>query len=71
MRILFIILFLFTLNCSTNKVSKIHGFRLIENKYDKLTLNENNKNDVKRIIGPPSTVSDFDRNKWFYIEREN
>ena len=44
MRILFIILFLFTLNCSTNKVSKIHGFRLIENKYDKLTLNENNKN---------------------------
>ena len=70
MRILFIILFLFTLNCSTNKVSKIHGFRLIENKYDKLTLNENNKNDVKRIIGPPSTVSDFDRNKWFYIERE-
>ena len=70
MRILFIILFLFTLNCSTNKVSKIHGFRLIENKYDKLTLNENNKNDVKRIIGPPSSVSDFDRNKWFYIERE-
>ena len=70
MRILFIIVFLFTLNCSINKVSKIHGFRLIENKYDKLTLNENNKNDVKRIIGPPSSVSDFDRNKWFYIERE-
>ena len=70
MRILFIIVFLFTLNCSKNKVSKIHGFRLIENKYDKLTLNENNKNDVKRIIGPPSSVSDFDRNKWFYIERE-
>ena len=70
MRILFIIVFLFTLNCSTNKVSKTHGFRLIENKYNKLTLNENNKNDVKSIIGPPSSVSDFDRNKWFYIERE-
>ena len=70
MKILFIIVFLFTLNCSINKVSKIHGFRLIENKYDKLTLNENNKNDVKRIIGPPSSISDFDINKWFYIERE-
>ena len=22
-----------------------------------------------RIIGSPSTVSDFDENKWFYIER--
>ena len=70
MKILFIIVFLFTLNCSINKVSKIHGFRLIESKYDKLILNENNKNDVKRIIGPPSSVSGFDINRWFYIERE-
>ena len=49
MRILFIIVFLFTLNCSINKVSKIHGFRLIENKYDKLTLNEYNKNDISHL----------------------
>ena len=22
-----------------------------------------------KLIGPPSTVSDFDKNKWFYFER--
>ena len=22
-----------------------------------------------KLLGPPSTVSDFDNNKWFYIER--
>ncbi len=61
---------LFTLNCSTNKVSKLHGFRLIENKYEKIEINKNNKNDVRKLIGPPSTISNFDINKWFYIERE-
>ena len=28
-----------------------------------------NKNDLIRLIGPPSSVSDFNNNKWFYIER--
>jgi len=70
MKILFIFLFLFTLNCSTNKVSKIHGFRLIENKFEELNVNSTNKNDVKKIIGPPSSKSKFDGNIWYYIERE-
>ena len=70
MIILFIILFLFTLNCSTNKVSKNHGFRLIENKFEMVELNKSNKNDVKTIIGPPSSISNFNNNKWFYIERK-
>ncbi len=70
MKILFLFIFLFTLNCSTNKVSKVHGVRLIENKYEKVQLNKDNKNDVKKLIGPPSIISSFDNNKWFYIERE-
>ncbi len=70
MKILIIFLFLFTLNCSNNKVSKIHGYRLIENKYEKVELSKNNKNDVRKLIGPPSSISKFDNNKWFYIERE-
>ena len=70
MKILILLLFLFTLNCSTNKVSKVHGIRLIENKYEKVELNKDNKNDVKKLIGPPSIISSFDNNKWFYIERE-
>ena len=63
-----IFLFLFTLNCSLNKVSDIHGTRFIEGKYDKILLNKTNKNDVKKLFGPPSSVSKFD-DTWFYIER--
>ena len=67
--ILFIILFLFTLNCSINKVSKTHGFRFVEAKYEEIILNKTNKNDLKNIIGPPSSKSIFD-DVWFYIERK-
>ena len=35
----------------------------------KLKVNKTNKNDLIKIIGPPSTISDFDKNKWFYFER--
>ena len=62
-------IFLFTLNCSINKVSNTHGFRLIENKYNKVILNKSNKNDVRKLIGPPSSISKF-QDIWFYIERE-
>ena len=61
--------FLFTLNCSINKVSNQHGFRLIETKYEKIQLNKANKNDIRQLIGPPSSKSDFD-DIWFYIERK-
>ena len=64
-----ITLFLITLNCSGNKVSNLHGFNFINEKYNKITLNKTNKNDVRKIIGPPSSVSDFE-DTWFYIERK-
>ena len=38
-------------------------------KYKEIEINVTNKNDLLKIIGPPSTVSDFDENKWFYFER--
>ena len=64
-----ILLFLLTLNCSLNKVSNTHGFRYVEKSYNKIQINKSNKNDVKKIIGPPSSKSDFDE-VWFYIERK-
>ena len=67
--LILITLFLFTLNCSLNKVANTHGSRFIETKYDKIVLNQSNKNDVRKLIGPPSSLSDFD-NTWFYIERK-
>ena len=69
-KIIILILFFFiTLNCSKNKVSNTHGVRFVENKYEIIKLNKSNKNDVRKIIGPPSSISNFD-NKWIYIERK-
>ncbi len=62
-------IFLFTLNCSINKVSNTHGLRFLENKFEKIQLNKSNKNDLRKIIGPPSSVSKFD-DIWIYIERK-
>ena len=61
-------LFFFTLNCSINKVSNLHGFRFIDTKYKEIKINKTNKNDVRKI-GPPSSISKFN-DVWFYIERK-
>jgi len=61
--------FLFTLNCSINKVSNIHGFRSLDMKSQKILLSKTNKNDVRKILGPPSTISSFE-DIWYYIERK-
>ena len=31
---------------------------------------ETNKNDIRKILGPPSSVSTFDNDLWIFIERE-
>ena len=67
MKFFILLLFLFTLNCSINKVSKNHGFKSLEQRFEKIVVNKTNKNDMIYLIGPPSTKSDFDENKWFYI----
>ena len=68
-RIFCLILFIFITNCSGNKVSNYHGIKSLESKYDKIHINKTNKNDLIGLIGPPSTVSDFNKNKWYYLER--
>ena len=67
--IFLIFLFFFTLNCSINKVSNTHGVRFMEKKYDEIVINNTNKNDVRKIVGPPSSISKFNK-IWFYIERK-
>ena len=69
MKYIFIIIFIFIINCSGNKVSNYHGIKSLEAKYEKIEINITNKNDLLKLIGPPSTKSDFDKNKWFYLER--
>ena len=69
-KIYLIIIFLFISNCSFNKAIKTHGVNLLEKKQEKLILNTTNKNDIVKILGPPSTKSSFDNDVWIYIERK-
>ena len=69
MKKFYFIIFIIIINCSGNKVSNYHGTKGLEKKYEILKLNKTNKNDLLKIIGPPSTISDFDENKWIYVER--
>ena len=66
--IVFIIFFL--TSCSTNKVVTTHGINFIDKKSDKLVINESNRNDIVKVLGPPSTISTFNENIWIYIERK-
>ena len=68
-KFLYFIIFIITVNCSGNKVSNYHGVKSLDVKFSELKLNTTNKNDLYKIIGPPSFKSDFNKNKWFYIER--
>ena len=70
MRILFLISIFFITACSSNKVSKNHGFISLENKIENIAINKSNKNDIIEVIGHPSAISKFNSNKWFYIERK-
>ena len=42
----------------------------LEKKQKALKINETNKNDIKKILGTPSTTSKFDNDVWIYIERK-
>ena len=69
MKYFIILIFMFILNCSGNKVTNYHGTKLLNNKYEMIEVNVTNKNDLIKILGAPSTTSDFDKNIWFYFER--
>ena len=69
-KVLYIILISFIVsNCSFKPVIKHHGVPFLEKKQSELIVNKTNKNDLLKIIGPPSSKSEFNQNIWFYIER--
>tara|TARA_B100001057_G_C22301159_1_gene738311 strand:- start:66 stop:536 length:471 start_codon:yes stop_codon:yes gene_type:complete len=65
-----LIILIFITSCSLNKVIKKHGVRNLEEKQAKLIIEKTNKNDIQKILGPPSTKSTFDNDVWIFIERE-
>ena len=69
-KIYLIIIFLFISNCTFNKAIKHHGVNLLEKKQETLLLKRSNKNDIIKILGPPSTKSTFENDVWIFIERK-
>jgi outer membrane protein assembly factor BamE (lipoprotein component of BamABCDE complex) len=57
-------------NCTTKKVVKHHGVPFLEKKQQLLLIDKSNSNDIKKILGVPSSKSKFDEDIWIYIERK-
>ena len=49
---------------------KHHGVHYLDIKEKQLVINQTNKNDIFKILGPPSTKGMFDNNVYIYIERK-
>ena len=70
MKKILILTLLILASCSFNKVVQHHGVHNLEKKQTKLKINSSNKNDIIKIIGPPSTKNSFDNEVYIYIERK-
>ena len=70
MKILLIILTLFLSNCKLNKIVNHHGIHNLEIKSKELSTNKSNVNDIKKILGPPSSTSYFNNDIFIYIEKK-
>ena len=70
-KILYIIFFaLVVSNCSFEKVVKHHGVPFLDKKQKQLIIDQSTSNDIRKILGTPSTRSKFDNDIWIYIERK-
>tara|TARA_B100000989_G_scaffold187759_1_gene141353 strand:+ start:202 stop:666 length:465 start_codon:yes stop_codon:yes gene_type:complete len=69
-RLFIIVIILFLSSCSLNKVVKHHGVHFLEKKQKNIEVFSYNTNDVRSLLGPPSTKNSFDNDIWIYIERK-
>ena len=65
-----LIILLFISHCTLNKPIKHHGINNLEKKSKKLMISESNINDIRKILGPPSSVSFFDNENYIYLEKK-
>ena len=70
MRLILLIIFLLVVNCKFDKVVDSHGIHYLDKKNKQLVVKSSNKNDIMKLLGPPSTKSKFDNDVWIYIERK-
>ena len=71
LRILYIIsIALVVTNCSFKKVVKHHGVPFLDKKQKQLIIDQSTSNEIRKILGTPSTRSKFNNDIWIYIERK-
>ena len=68
-KIIIIVILLLLSNCQRNPIIDTHGIAFLDKKQKQLIIDKTNKNDVKKALGPPSTIATFDNSIWIYIER--
>ena len=66
--ILNIILLIILSACQLQDPNKTHGIIYLENRSNKLIINNSNKNDIINIMGLPQIKSEID-DSWIYLER--
>ena len=71
MKKILILILLYLSSCSLNKVVHHHGVHNLEKKQAQLKINNTNKNDILKLMGPPSTKIAFDTDIFIYIERKS
>ena len=67
---LIIIFFILVTNCGFKKRVDHHGVHLLKKKSNMIIVSETNKNDIIKLLGPPSVKSTFNNDLYFYIERK-
>ena len=70
MKIILIILTIFLSSCKLNKVVNHHGIHNLKAKSEVLSINKTNINQIRVLLGPPSSTSYFDDNILIYLERK-
>ena len=70
MKIFIIILAIFLTSCKLNKVVNHHGIHNLEAKSKELLINQSNINQIRNLLGPPSSTSFFDEDILIYLERK-
>ena len=68
--ILFLFILIFTYSCGFKKRIDHHGVHLLKKKSDLVIVSKSNKNDIIKLLGPPSVISAFNNDLYFYIERK-
>ena len=70
MKIFLIILTILLSGCKLNKVVNHHGIHNLEAKSKELFINKTNINQIRSLLGPPSSTSYFDDDILIYLERK-